>query len=70
MGGCASTLNDMVDELDGIDTFKLREDAVRVFKLIDADGNGTTSTEEFEASPSWKKMLSGKKAPKPPSMTA
>ena len=67
MGVCASALDDTMDELNGIDTFKLKEDAVRVFKLIDADGNGTISTEEFEASPSWKKMLSGKKAPKTPS---
>ena len=64
MGVCASALDDTMDELNGIDTFKLKEDAVRVFKLIDADGNGTISTEEFEASPSWKKMLQARKRPK------
>ena len=66
MGACASVLTDEMDELNGIDTFQLRQDAVRVFKLIDADSSGTISTEEFEASESWKKMMAHKNAVKPP----
>ena len=66
MGACASALDALDSEIEG--PSNLLQDAAAVFRLIDADRNGTISTAEFAASKRFtalmkKQELSGGKKP-------